>query len=196
MYICMCICIYLHAQLQQIYTFVNTYIYTFTCVSCPNDWCPKMSVQECVAVIHTKKDRNLCIYMNTYVDCDMCPVVTHVVWVATISRLNTIIGLFCRYSLFSRALLKRRPMILRSLLIVATPYIYMYREIRFVFRIHHVKEDLLVGWDAYAHTYIYTYGYMHIHVNIYIYVHIYIYVEREMLLLVGWDICTHTYVYA
>jgi len=47
---------------------------------------------------------------------------------ATITRLLKITGLFCRIaecSLFSRALLRNRPMILRSLLIVATPYVYM-----------------------------------------------------------------------
>jgi len=41
--------------------------------------------------------------------------------VATISRLLKIIGLFCRISLFYWALLQKRPIILRSLLIVATP---------------------------------------------------------------------------
>jgi len=42
--------------------------------------------------------------------------------VATISRLLKIIGLFCRISPFNRSLLQKRPIILRSLLIVATPY--------------------------------------------------------------------------
>ena len=42
---------------------------------------------------------------------------------ATISRFLKIIGLFCRISsLFYRALLQKRPIILRSLLVVATPY--------------------------------------------------------------------------
>jgi len=42
--------------------------------------------------------------------------------VATISRLLKIIGLFCRIPFFYRALLQKRPVILRNLLIVATPY--------------------------------------------------------------------------
>jgi len=42
--------------------------------------------------------------------------------VATISRLLKIIGLFAEYHLFYRALLQKRPIILRSLLIIATPY--------------------------------------------------------------------------
>jgi len=41
--------------------------------------------------------------------------------VDTSSRLLQIIGLFAEYSLFYRALLQRRPIILKSLLIVATP---------------------------------------------------------------------------
>jgi len=42
--------------------------------------------------------------------------------VATISRLLQITFSFAEYRLFYRALLQKRPMILRSLLIVATPY--------------------------------------------------------------------------
>ena len=42
--------------------------------------------------------------------------------VATISRLLKITSLFCRIRLFYRAVLQKRPIILRSLLIVATPY--------------------------------------------------------------------------
>ena len=41
---------------------------------------------------------------------------------ATISRPLKMMGLSCKYSLFYRALLQKRPIILRSLLIVATPY--------------------------------------------------------------------------
>jgi len=41
--------------------------------------------------------------------------------VATISRLLKIIGLFYRYRLFDRALLQKRPVILKSLLLEATP---------------------------------------------------------------------------
>jgi len=42
--------------------------------------------------------------------------------VATISRLLKIIGLFCKRALWKRQILQKRPRILRSLLIVATPY--------------------------------------------------------------------------
>ena len=43
--------------------------------------------------------------------------------VASISRLLKIIDLFCRIWYFYRALLQKRHIILRSLLIVATPYL-------------------------------------------------------------------------
>jgi len=46
------------------------------------------------------------------------------IWGATIDRLLKIIGLFCRILSLYRALLHSRPIILRSLLIVATPYAY------------------------------------------------------------------------
>jgi len=48
--------------------------------------------------------------------------------VATIGRLLKMIGLFVEYHLFSRALLQERPIILRSLLIVATPYMVNERR--------------------------------------------------------------------
>ena len=49
--------------------------------------------------------------------------VTHCMYgVATISRLLKIKVSFPEYRLFYRALLQKRPMVLRSLLIVATPY--------------------------------------------------------------------------
>jgi len=42
--------------------------------------------------------------------------------VALISKLHKMIGLFCRTSSLDRTLLQKRPIISRSLLIVATPY--------------------------------------------------------------------------
>jgi len=42
--------------------------------------------------------------------------------VDSISRPLKIMGIFCKYRLFNRALLQKRPIILRSLLSVATPY--------------------------------------------------------------------------
>jgi len=42
--------------------------------------------------------------------------------VATISRLHKITGLLCRISSLLQALLQKRPIILRGLLIIATPY--------------------------------------------------------------------------
>jgi len=46
--------------------------------------------------------------------------------VDAISRLLIVIGLFAEYRLFYRALLQKRPITLRSLLMVATPYVHVY----------------------------------------------------------------------
>ena len=56
--------------------------------------------------------------------------------VATISRRLKIIGLFCRISSLYRALLIKRPVILRSLLIEATPYAHSLHTIRCRFTLH------------------------------------------------------------
>jgi len=71
--------------------------------------------------------------------------------VATISRLLTIIGLFCRiWSLLYRALLQKRPIMLRSLLIVVTPCLvstgisYGYRHV--LWRISSL--GLLRSWEV------------------------------------------------
>ena len=71
-----------------------------------------------------KRDlRNMTIFCKSYLG-----LFVRTYWwygVATISRLFKIIGLFCRISSRYRALLQKRPVILRSLLIVATPYVYV-----------------------------------------------------------------------
>ena len=59
-------------------------------------------------------------------------ILTSLLWygVATISRLLKIIGLFCRIWLFYRAVLQKRPVILRSLLLEATQSYVSYDLIR------------------------------------------------------------------
>jgi len=81
------------------------------------------SVLQCVAVCYNVLQ---CVASRMH-HCDM----THFILgsysiyrVATISRLLQIICLFAEYSLFCRALLQKRPVILRSLLIVANPCAY------------------------------------------------------------------------
>ena len=54
--------------------------------------------------------------------------------VATISRLLNIIGLFCRIWSLYRALLQKRPITLRSLLIVATPYSHHSFFLRYTYQ--------------------------------------------------------------
>jgi len=51
--------------------------------------------------------------------------------VALYSRLLKIIGLFCKRDLKKHDILQKRPMILRSLLIAATPYLYRVSHLLF-----------------------------------------------------------------
>ena len=53
--------------------------------------------------------------------------VTCMGWLRLVGSLKSEVSL-AEYSLFYRALLQKRPIIWRSLLIVVTPYVYMYRE--------------------------------------------------------------------
>ena len=84
----------------------------------------------------------------------------HTYGVATISRLLKIIGLFAAYRLFYRALLQKRPVILRSLLIVATPYQTCHGT-------HKNMASTLQGPPRGYH-YIYIYTYIHKYIAIYI----------------------------
>ena len=49
-------------------------------------------------------------------------------WLHVVGSLKLYVS-FAEYCLFYRSLLQKRPIILRSLLIVATPYGYMYVEL-------------------------------------------------------------------
>jgi len=76
------------------------------------------SVLQCVAVCCSVLQ---CVAVR-------CSVLQCVSWMgtayggATLSRLLQIIGLFCRISSLYRALLQKRPIILRYIIIEATPY--------------------------------------------------------------------------
>jgi len=78
--------------------------------------------------------------------------------VPTISRLLKIIGLFAEYSLFYWALLQKRPMILRSLLIVATPYLCLESPV------WEVGSDCLrMSHETHTHTHTHTHSHTHTH---------------------------------
>jgi len=57
----------------------------------------------------------------------------------THSRLLKNIGIFAEYRLFDRTLLQKRPMILRSLLIVATPYPYLFAYVLHTLFSHDIR---------------------------------------------------------
>ena len=68
------------------------------------------------------------------------------------------IGLFCR------AILQKRPIFLRSLLVVATPYLDTHTHTRIRYIHTHIR------------TYMYMYKYIYMCIHIYIYIYIFIYV--------------------
>jgi len=107
----MYICIYIYIQYVYIYiyvyheplTFPNTFIY--------------IHVKIYIACI--------CIYIYIYVPSSnasggVSPIASGRGWLQLVGSLKLWVS-FTEYSLFYRALLQKRPIILRSLLIVATP---------------------------------------------------------------------------
>jgi len=101
--------------------------------------------------------KSMCVCVNRCVCCSVCCSV-RIYGVATIGRLLQIIGLFCRIRLFYRALWQKRPNILRSLLIVATPCKYSLPHARCV----HIQ---MRGYVC-----IYTRIDMCIHIQVYVFV--------------------------
>ena len=78
---------------------------------------------------------------------------------------------FAEYRLFYRALLQKRPMILKSLLIVATPYMFATKELQDGLQrmcAHNAKVHICMQY-IYIYLYIYAYIYMHVHMCISIY---------------------------
>jgi len=70
-------------------------------------------------------------------------------WLRLVGSLKLYVS-FAKYSLFYRALLQKRPIIFKSLVIVATPY--------------------WIKWPMpYTHTHAYTYTHTHVHTHVYTY---------------------------
>ena len=84
------------------------YIYIYTHVHLRMYVCVHIHVQILVYCIYSYICT--CLYTQIYA-----------YGVATISRLLKIIGLFCKRALLKRLILQKRPRLLRSLLILATP---------------------------------------------------------------------------
>ena len=97
--------------------------------------------------------------------------------VATISRLLKVIGLFCKRALLKRLYSAKRPIILRSLLIVATPYVYTGT---YWYVYMHARLCLCRCVCVYVYMNINVCTCMceciHVHIWIYIYAYIYIYI--------------------
>jgi len=89
-----------------------------------------------------------------------------------ISRLLTNIGLFCRIQSLYRALWQKRPMFLKSLLIVATSYSVICQEALTCLLIKHTCAHALTHIYTYTHTHIHTYTHEHIHTNTHTHIHV------------------------
>ena len=107
---------------------------------------------------------------------------------------------FAEYRLFYRALLQKRPMILRGLLIVATPY-KILKGLHCPHTWQHLtvlcpcRRDVLgrtsgrstctythTHTHTYTHTHIHRYTYTHIHLYAYTHIHTYTHILGEMFL--------------
>jgi len=96
-----CICIQVYTNIH-----INVCIYIYVCIC--------TYVYICIMLIITYIYEG--IYMCTY---------TRMGWLRLVGSLKLYVS-FEKYSLFYRALLQKRHVLLRSLLIVATPYVYLY----------------------------------------------------------------------
>jgi len=67
--------------------------------------------------------RHAYVYHGLFICVPCVPWLIHMGWLWLVGSLKSLVS-FAEYGLFYRALLQKRPIILRSLLIVATPYVY------------------------------------------------------------------------
>jgi len=111
--------------------------------------------------------------------------------VAMISRLLSIIGLFANYRLFYRALLQKRPMILRSLLIVATPY--SQHACMLVNKYVCLCACVCVFALRYNSYGTVSYVCVHIYINTYVRIYIYIYILKYTCIYIY--MCVYIYIY-
>ena len=97
-------------------------------------------------------------------------------WLQLVGSLKSLV-FFAENSLFYRALLQKRPIILRSLLIVATPYTF--------------EES-----DKVAETHVYIHKCMYIYACIYVLLYIYkLHIHIYILMCIGTDIYVYVYTY-
>jgi len=112
-------------------------------------------------------------------------------WLRLVGSLNLHVS-FAKYRLFYKALLQKRPMILRSLLIVATRY-HISRSVFFLcFKIRRPRNSctnihaytcacihtyIYVCVCIYVHVYVCVNVYVHVYVSVYIYVPVYVCVD-------------------
>ena len=94
---------------------------------------------------------------------------THTHGVATISSLLKIIGLFCKRAFQRDYILQKRPIILRSLLIVSTPY----EQTQTQTHTHTRTVQGLAGCSTAVHTQTHTLTHINAHTQTYTHTHTY-----------------------
>jgi len=105
-YIYMYTYMYIHIH---IYVYIHTYMYIYI-------------YKSIIIYIKGYKNVYVCIYIHMYM---YLYIFKHMGWLQLVGSLKLQVSL-AEYCLFNRALLQKRPIILRSLLIVATPYYISY----------------------------------------------------------------------
>ena len=129
MYVCMHICLYIYIRIQMYVcahssyaikyfdpTYIQTSIHTHTATHTHTNTyihvctCTRVYVCVCMFVLVV----SICIPVTSETK------TAHMGWLRSVGSLKLKVS-FAEYSLFYRALLEKRPIILRSLLIVATP---------------------------------------------------------------------------
>jgi len=175
--LCICVCISICAY-TLIYTYIGVYtdMYThmFVCINvCTHMFC----VYECIRIsmceyIYKQICIHVCIYRTASPDIAFPVIHMCIQWFTPIGWLQLVGSLKIEVSFAKEPnkrdyILQKRPIILRSLLTVATPY---------------AREVLSLRKSMYAHVYrnicVYVYTCIEICVYMYTYLYIYMYIEE------------------
>ena len=112
----------------QIYTYVRIHLHTHPHARVHSNLFSYVQHLSACVWACMRKCANTCIYIYTYSSVYL-RICTHMGWLRLASSLE--LKIICaEYRLFYRALLQKRPVILRSLLVEATPYFKTKYEIQ------------------------------------------------------------------
>jgi len=117
-------------------------------------------------------------------------------WLRLVGSLKLLVS-FAKEPYQRDYILQKRPIILRSLLIVATPYTINYESCT-----HVLIQNIIYSTQVYIHIYMYIHIYIYTYIYIYVYIYAYIYTYRYIHLYIhtrtrtpGKPVCKRTAVY-